>query len=241
MKELTIYRGNLERTGQAELSFYENSSKRDHNAEPEPSCFNLSGLLSRRAKQVIRKSVLKRRLRLSREHVVRASEFICRNFLAHSLYNSSRSIALYHSFKNEVDTQAIFKRSLSLGKAAFFPRMEKDSLVFCRVKSSDDLVLSGKYGMYEPLHRLPETDTRDIDLFIVPGVAFDLRGGRLGYGKGCYDRALASVPGGRVVGLCFNFQVFDFLPTSALDKRFGHLVSESGVLECKHYDQGGNN
>ncbi len=230
----------MERTEQAELSFYENSSYRGHNAEPEPSCFNISGLLSRRAKQVIRRSVLKRRLRLPGESIARASKLICGNLLAASLYNSSRTVALYHSFKNEVDTQAVFKRSLSLGKAVLFPRVEKERLVFCRVKSSDDLMLSGKYGICEPLPHLPETDTCDIELFIVPGVAFDIWGGRLGYGKGFYDRALEFVPSGRIVGLCFNFQVFDFLPTSALDKRAGHLVSESGVLECKHYDQGGN-
>lgn len=241
MQESTIYKGNLERTEPAELSFYENSPYCDQNAEPELNCFNVSGLPSKRAKQVIRGSVLNRRLRLPGEHIGRVSRLICRNFLATSLYKSSRSIALYHSFKNEVETRDIFKHSLSLGKAALFPRMEKEGLVFCRVKSSDDLVLSGKYGMYEPSPGLPETDARDIELFIVPGVAFDLQGGRLGYGKGFYDRALASVPDGRIVGLCCNFQVFDFLPTSALDKRAGYLVSESGVLDCKHYNQGGNN
>ncbi len=185
-------------------------------------------------KQAVRRKVLQKRLQLSRGYIGRASRSICNDLIETSLYRGSRSLALYHSFKNEVDTLDIFKRSLDLGKSVLFPKVRDGGLVFSRVEDPCELILNDRYGIYEPCPGLPEMKTEDIDLFIVPGVAFDVRGNRLGYGKGHYDRALASVPYGRVVGLCFSFQIFDLVPTDVLDRRAGHLISEDGVLSCEH-------
>jgi len=235
---LTIYKGNSQGAELSKLSFYENSSSHNCGYTPEISELSfhgVSGTLSARGvKQSIRKRILQERLQLSKEYVDRTSRLICRNLVETSLYQNSRSIALYHSFKNEIDTLDIFKRSVDLGKSVLFPRMKNGVLIFSRVEDSCELILNDKYGIYEPDSRLPGVKNEDIDLFIVPGVAFDVRGNRLGYGKGYYDRTLASVPYGRVVGLCYRFQIFDFIPTDVLDKRVDYLLSEDGVLSCKH-------
>lgn len=235
---MTTYRGNSQGAELIKLSFYENSLSHNCGYTPEIPELSFHGvsvpLSAKGVKQAIRERVLQERLQLSKEYVDRTSQLICNNLTETSLYQNSRSIALYHSFKNEIDTLDILKRSVDLGKSVLFPRMKNGGLVFSRVEDSCELILNNKYGIYEPDSRLPEVKRENIDLFIVPGVAFDVRGNRLGYGKGYYDRTLASVPHGKVVGLCYRFQIFDFIPTDVLDKRVDYILSDGGILGCKH-------
>lgn len=101
-----------------------------------------------------------------------------------------------------------------------------------------DSLQPGAMGIMEPdPHFCIAADPSEIDLIIVPGVAFDTVGGRIGYGKGCYDRflsrLLADVP---VIGLAYDFQVLPRVPQNTNDIRMDLIVTEKGILKmpgCK--------
>jgi 5-formyltetrahydrofolate cyclo-ligase len=84
----------------------------------------------------------------------------------------------------------------------------------------------GKFGIKEPLPAAPPVD--GIDLVLVPGVAFDLKGCRIGYGKGYYDRFL-SMQHSFSMGLAYSFQVVDELPRGRFDRRIASIATESGI------------
>jgi len=92
---------------------------------------------------------------------------------------------------------------------------------------------TGSYGILEPREELLGLkSTADVELCLVPGVAFDQIGNRIGYGGGYYDRLLDSI-NGRTVGLAYSFQVLDEIPSEPHDKRVDIVVTEKGIIDCK--------
>ena len=185
-------------------------------------------------KDPLRRDVLQRRLRLPFEEVFKLSSLIQERFLEIRELQYAKRLALYASFKNEVLTDAIFGYALAHGKEVFFPRIVrgKRGLVFLRVHGKKDFS-QGSYKIHEPAHDR-ELDIRapsSFDIMIVPGVAFDAAGNRLGYGKGYYDRALGSVKQGCLVAaIAFDFQILDMVPAEAHDIKIGRIITESRVI-----------
>ncbi len=151
--------------------------------------------------------------------------------MVRSSFIEARSIALYSAVRNEVGTTSLFKSARDMGKHIYYPSVTSRGLEFRRV---NDLVQlrPGKYSIPEPDSSCELVDTREIDLFIVPGVGFDRTGARIGYGKGYYDTALSGVARERIFGLCFSLQVLDHIPVDKWDVRMGTIITEGGVLEC---------
>lgn len=144
-------------------------------------------------------------------------------------------IALYWSFQHEVPTQEIFQKFQDLGKRLYLPRMtlNGDSMEF--VEISDPQSLSpGFRGVLEPARQLAAVPLTQIEWMIVPGVAFDPTGARLGWGEGCYDRVLVNYRG-FTLGLAYDFQILPKVPRDA------HDVLVQAVLSESHYwDQSGS-
>ncbi len=128
--------------------------------------------------------------------------------------------------------------SLKAGKEVYFPRVSGSSLSFHRVKSLDELK-PGKFGIPEPDAGSFSAAPGELDLIIVPGVAFDSTGNRLGYGKGYYDRSVINVPEGKRIALAYGFQVLDFVPGGKSDLGVGLIVTEFGIIFCSRL-KGGN-
>lgn len=143
-------------------------------------------------------------------------------------YASGRQIGLYAASHGEADLRRFFDRCISDGKTCFFPRLEGDDLVFRRVNAWTDLV-SGTYGILAPCPDTAVIVPECSDLMIVPGVAFDRQGNRLGRGKGYYDRYLPTVGGCRI-GVSLDRFVVERLPVLPHDVRMHLLVTESGVM-----------
>lgn len=143
-------------------------------------------------------------------------------------YAGSRHIALYAACHSEVELRDFFDRCIQDGKACYFPRVTGDDLSFHQAAAWSELSL-GAYGILAPLAQAPVLDPGRCELIIVPGVAFDRHGVRLGRGKGFYDRYLPKV-GGRRVGVGFDCCVVETLPHEPHDARIHVLVTESGVL-----------
>lgn len=180
-------------------------------------------------KKHMRKEFLEKRNRLDYSLWESLSIKIQEIFLGSHLYQESNNIMLYSAFRNEVATGVVLKKALADGKVVLFPRVEeREEMTARKISSPKDLVV-GSYGILEP--SLDCEISTDVDLLLVPGVAFDRLGYRLGYGVGYYDRFLKKSIVKYRVGLAFEFQVIARLPRDNYDERLDYLVTEKGILD----------
>ena len=180
-------------------------------------------------KTMIRKKLLARRSDLSAEECRVFSEEIQRRFLETPLFRRSRVVGLYSPVRNEVLTSEIFHAAAALGKGTAYPRVRDCSLEFIEVRGLADLQV-GAFGIREPRGER-RVALNDFDLLIVPGVVFDREGGRLGYGKGYYDRFLAGEGfRGKRVGLCYELQLVPLLPRERHDVLMDVVITEQRII-----------
>jgi 5-formyltetrahydrofolate cyclo-ligase len=117
-----------------------------------------------------------------------------------------RTIAVFSALPDEVDLSEIIARNPD--RRWVYPRVTGDHLTFHAVADPQDDLVIGAFGIKEPSPALPEIPIREIDAFLCPGIAFDPRGGRLGRGRGFYDRILtAARPDALKIGVCFPCQI----------------------------------
>ena len=180
-------------------------------------------------KRPIRERLLAERRHCSAETCLQRSLQIQARFIAGGAYRQARCVGLYSPFLNEVQTEQVAARCLADGKRLAYPRVAGEELEFVQVAGPRELV-PGAFGILEPAVG-QVLAPGEIDLFVVPGVAFDLAGHRLGYGKGYYDRALGRAPAGTErVGFAYEFQVLGQLPAADHDCRLTELVTEQRLL-----------
>jgi 5-formyltetrahydrofolate cyclo-ligase len=129
-------------------------------------------------------------------------------------YNAANIIAIYNSMGSEVNTKEIILYSLLKQKIVLLPKIDGEDMLFVRVDSNTKYALS-KFGTLEPIEG-EIYDPDKIDLFIVPGLAFDINGNRLGYGGGYYDRYLRELRAVKI-GLAFEEQLVNSIPTEEKD------------------------
>jgi len=177
-----------------------------------------------------RNEMLEMRLSLPRETLYRKSLSIQESLLLLDEFKRGRKIALYRSFRSEVLTDEILAAGLREGKELFFPKVGcgKRGLDFLRVSGEADFS-AGAFKIEEPHVGSPLGDLAMLDLIVVPGVAFDMRGNRLGYGKGYYDMTLRRVKC-CVVALAFEFQVVDSIVSEPHDVGVHKIVTEERVI-----------
>jgi 5-formyltetrahydrofolate cyclo-ligase len=188
-------------------------------------------------KAQIRREFLKARLCLTKDEVEKKSELISNFLIQLPHYKQAKSIALYFPTRNEVDTGRIFKNSTENGKKVYYPRVDGYVLSFHEVDSTESLK-SGSFGIPEPNENSPSILTEDLDLVIVPGLVFNLAGGRIGYGKGYYDRSTKLINRQKRIALSYSFQVQDSIPVSKFDIGMGYLITELGIISCAVGDGG---
>ena len=195
-----------------------------------------------RQKQQLREYMKRLRSALPEEDHARKSEQICEKvwneFLLKRLQGGRRypAIAAYMPFRSEVDVRPLIRRCWEYGIQVAVPRpvLKTRQLVWHLIDNENDLE-TGAYGILEPNPEQPEWDhPEQFDLIIVPGLAFDQRLRRLGYGGGYYDRLLAQLPedSGRplTVAVAFEFQIVPEVPTEAHDIPLDAIVTEQRVL-----------
>lgn len=183
-------------------------------------------------KESIRARVVQQRSELSSRDVEEKSHRIYLNLIGLDIFKFSDKIGLYSPIKNEVRTDSIFLKAKELGKEVYFPKVSGSSLSFHRVGDLNELA-PGKFGVLEPAGRAPIVEPRELDLLVVPGAAFDARGGRLGYGKGYYDRFMVDVPRSKRIGISYKLQLQKSIPSESHDLDLGLLVHELGIIFCR--------
>lgn len=151
-------------------------------------------------------------------------------FLSSELYHNSECIMLYMPLGNETDTSLILKKALANGKMVVIPVTDTSNtdIIPCIV-SKDTVFKKGAYSINEP-DRLIKADETHIDTVIVPGIAFGKDGGRVGFGKGYYDRFLQKTNAIKV-GFCYEFQLYETIFTDKHDVAMDYVVTERKIYK----------
>ena len=168
--------------------------------------------------------MLEMRNRLNHPEIAKKSKTIQEFVIKSKEFESAKVVGTYYALGSEVTTELIIKRATILGKKIALPRVEEDKITFYELSSMKSLI-RGRFGILEPS---PYEQMSDIDILIVPGIAFDKKGNRLGYGMGFYDRLL-SCKRTFSIGLAYSFQLLENLPHDKYDKRLDAIASEDGI------------
>jgi 5-formyltetrahydrofolate cyclo-ligase len=169
--------------------------------------------------------MLKTRNALSEEEIGRLSRSAQAAVIHCGQFRSAKVVGAYFAFGSEARTDLIIAEASSRRKKVALPTVEGDRLTFHEFAPGERLV-KGRFGIMEPhLHR----PAGALDVVIVPGVAFDKQGYRLGYGKGYYDRFLSG-SNALPIGLAYGFQLIEKLPQESHDVRLDAVATESGII-----------
>ncbi|MEO1427675.1 MAG: 5-formyltetrahydrofolate cyclo-ligase [Cyanobacteria bacterium J06632_19] len=182
-------------------------------------------------KSELRRNIIKQRQSLSEEEWRQKSQAICTNICNSSLFTKAKTVLAYFSFRQEPDLSYLFSDSTSSNNKIWgFPRCIDKSLIWHRWQPQNELV-AGKYGIREPHPNLPIINSSEVDLILVPCVACDYQGYRLGYGGGYYDRFLSS-PGWDLIptiGIVFDITYLPQVPVEVWDKKLNSICTETGL------------
>lgn len=185
-------------------------------------------------KAEIRKRILKLRYTLSSEETCDKSAMIFERLCGLSQYKGAKTVIAYMDYKNEVMTSEFIRKCRRDGKRVALPRVEtgqlyKNELRFYEIDRIETDTLLGFKGIMEPdsavLNRMEE-----IDLAVIPGVAFDYGKSRIGYGAGYYDRSLCCLrPDCIKAGVAYSIQMVEAIPTGEYDIPMDMVVTEDTI------------
>jgi len=173
-------------------------------------------------KRMIRREILLKRSEIPLEQRKLADMVIADRIIGHQWFYRAEILLGFVNYDSEISTKEILEEALLKGKKLFLPKIEKDTMVFYRIQSMDDLA-EGYKGIPEPKG---DTEAFDYELYkdyrmlmLMPGVAFDIYGNRMGYGKGFYDRFLADKELLQTysIGIGYKCQQVDRLPVDEYD------------------------
>lgn len=161
-----------------------------------------------------------------RRDVSGRNQSIAETVLSLSIWKKSKSIFLYAALPTEVQTKQLISQGLKDKKKIALPRVEnkKGEMRFYFIRTLNDLK-QGKFGILEPIPSSRRLARRAPDLMIVPGLAFDPTGNRLGRGLGYYDRFLAKVKRAKKIGLAFREQMVKKIPTDKWDIKMDQIIA----------------
>lgn len=177
-------------------------------------------------KKAVRAEIRRRRLQLEEEFLNEVDKELPEDIFSleddefRARLKSAKRIALYRATGGEVPCDGLAKALMKKGKICCFPRIEGDDMVFCDCSELDEkFFASGAFGIREPVASLAAVDPEIIDIVVLPAVAYNEEGTRLGQGKGYYDRFYAGIKGKKplLLGVCYDFQISSEIPVEEHD------------------------
>ncbi|MFB0526372.1 MAG: 5-formyltetrahydrofolate cyclo-ligase [bacterium] len=196
-------------------------------------------------KRKLRQKFLKKRDNLSRDEIKSKSDKIENRLFALPEFQRAKIIMFYVSFRSEVETEKMIRNALKLEKKIAVPVVHGQKIVASEIKNLEEELSKGSFGIREPKREFRRrVNQKEVDLIVVPGVVFDKRGGRLGYGRGYYDRFLKSksitVTMDRshqcaLIGLAFDLQIAREIPLGEKDVKVDKIVTESRIIDCRKW------
>lgn len=158
-----------------------------------------------------------------------AGRDVARHLLASHEYQRSRRLLVYAALADELPLDYVVERAAVDDKRLLWPRViSEDRMCFSAVDRVESLV-PGRYGVREPPAAAPIEVLGPDVLVLVPGVAFDAGGGRLGRGAGLWDRALVDARGAVIFGVGYELQIIDAVPREGHDRTIDALLTEAGI------------
>ncbi|WP_139491905.1 5-formyltetrahydrofolate cyclo-ligase [Brevibacillus dissolubilis] len=183
-------------------------------------------------KKECRKQVLQARALLTPQEHAERSEKAARQLLMLPELAEAKHIMLFYPFRDEIDTRSLLEKWRAQGRQVWLPlTIPSEHLIIPYVYDGEHTLRTGAYGISEPdPERAAPADLSLLDAVIVPGVAFDQTGGRLGYGGGYYDRFFEKIEN-RVhrIGYGFSVQITENVPAEPHDRRMHLIVTDQDV------------
>jgi 5-formyltetrahydrofolate cyclo-ligase len=184
-------------------------------------------------KNRLREELLSARLQLEPNERARRSRAACERIAALPAFREARTVAVYAATGAEADPATLTSSALSRKKRIAFPRLDPDSRVLSFAACSPADLVPGDRGVRTPPPGAPPVALGELDLVVVPGVAFDLHGRRLGRGGGYYDATLALLPAHTLrVALAFDLQVVEEVPGEPHDVEVHLIATEARLFEA---------
>jgi 5-formyltetrahydrofolate cyclo-ligase len=188
------------------------------------------------SKAAIRKLFISKRENLTSIERQEKSLLIANRLLNQDEFKTAKTCLLYASFRSEVVTDHLVPLILKKEKRLAFPIIDQKSkrLLLCEIKNGMEDLIPSTYGIKEPkLEKGRLLSVDEIDLFLIPGVAFDLSGTRLGFGGGYYDRLLTKAQKKPILALAYEIQITSSLPCGAFDIKMKKIITENRVIHCE--------
>ena len=181
----------------------------------------------------LRKKILALRNNMSKDDAAQKSSVIMEKLTEMDVYKKSSVVFVYMDFNHEVRTFSLIEKMLSEKKRVVIPYTDTVNTVIIpsELKSMEEDLVLCKFGYYEPVYeKLLPVNPEEFDLVIVPGVVFDKKLRRIGFGKGYYDRILSRLnKDAKSIAVAYDFQVLDEIPTEDHDVKMDMIITESNI------------
>ena len=188
------------------------------------------------SKADLRKHFREIRKNISPENKLQWDERIFHALIESPLLMDAHIVMTYLSCRNEVDTFRFVRYALDKGIRVAVPKTDvlHINLIPAEIRNLEGDLHIGHFKVFEPREEaFQRVDVREIDVHIIPGVAFDSQGHRIGYSRGFYDRFLSQVPADKIrIGLAYECQIADAIPAEPWDIPVTHIVTERRILYC---------
>jgi 5-formyltetrahydrofolate cyclo-ligase len=186
-------------------------------------------------KAELRRYLLAQRARLTPAEIAQHSAVIAAYVCALPAFCVSHTVMVYMALPQEVQTTQIITQARQSQKRVAVPVIRGQDLVAVALRETPTQLRRSRFGILEPCGTQDVVHPQEIDYIAVPGIAFDARGGRLGFGKGYYDRFLRQLPVTTYrCGLAFDIQVVPYVPQAPHDICMHGIVTEQGCIPCMH-------
>lgn len=171
----------------------------------------------------LRKEIRLLKDQFSSEELTAMSETTIQKLKCSLRFQSAKTVMMYYSLPDEVNTHD-FIHEITADKNVVLPVVIDHENIELRIFHNSDEMKYGAYDIMEPTGEVFDR-YEEIDVAVIPGMAFDRNGHRLGRGKGYYDRFLKKIPNAYKIGICFNFQKVENVPSSEYDVNMNEVIS----------------
>lgn len=189
-------------------------------------------------KKELRKKYLHMRSSIPKSEIIEKSHTIIQKLVKTDYYRHANVIMTYVDFKNEVVTRDFMQVALDDGQRIVVPVTDTASrkLYLSEIKDIRHELGPGTYGVLEPKKEfIREVSIDELDLILVPGLVYDMRGYRIGYGGGYYDRLLRNInKKTKTIGLAFDFQLVPMLVVESHDQKVDIIITEKRIIHDEH-------
>ena len=181
-------------------------------------------------KKEIRKSIIEKRNKIKNKDKTSMDKKIIESFKKEDSYKKARGIFIYIGFGSEINTKVIIEDALKKGKEVYVPKVKGKEMLLIKIDSLENLVTSS-YGILEPIGDNNNFDVDKLDLLVMPGVAFDNSGNRIGYGGGYYDRFLEkNKTNAEKIALAYEFQILNSINNEKHDVKVDKIITEERII-----------